>query len=75
MTWPSTWGGRRGASEASPSLLDKGVNPKTVADRGGWKDPRHVFQTYAHDVADEDITDVLTGTKLTHDGKKRNAAS
>ena len=56
-------------------LLDKGVNPKTVAARGGWKNAQHVFQTYGHDVASEEITDVLTGTKLTHEGKKRNAAS
>lgn len=41
-------------------LLDKGVSPITVAQRGGWKDPRHVFQTYGHDVAAADVTDVLT---------------
>jgi integrase len=42
-------------------LLDKGVSPITVAKRGGWKDPRHVFQTYGHDVAPFDITDVRRG--------------
>lgn len=41
-------------------LLDKGVNPITVAKRGGWKDARHVFETYGHDVASEDVTDLLT---------------
>lgn len=46
-------------------LLDAGVNPKTVAVRGGWKNTQHVFQTYAHDVADEDVTDLLTGTRAT----------
>jgi len=43
-------------------LLDKGVSPITVAERGGWKSARHVFETYGHDVAPADVTDVLTGT-------------
>lgn len=43
-------------------LLDKGVNPKTVAVRGGWKSTRHVFETYGHDVASETITDLLIST-------------
>lgn len=54
-------------------LLDKGVNPKTVADRGGWKDPRHVFETYGHDVAAETVTDLLTDTNETQRAKKSNA--
>jgi hypothetical protein len=45
-------------------LLDKGVSPVTVAKRGGWKSAQHVFQTYGHDVADENVTDVLTGTPI-----------
>ncbi len=53
-------------------LLDKGVNPKTVADRGGWKDTRHVFETYAHDVASEDVTDLLIDTNLTQKTGKIN---
>ena len=44
-------------------LLQAGVNPKTVAKRGGWKSTAHVFATYGHDLSDENITDVLTGTK------------
>ena len=43
-------------------LLDKGVNPVTVAKRGGWKNARHAFETYGHDVAPADATDVPTGT-------------
>ncbi len=43
-------------------LLDRGVNPKTVAERGGWKSVQHVFETYAHDVASEDVTDLLVDT-------------
>lgn len=53
-------------------LLDKGVSPITVAKRGGWKDPRHVFETYGHDVASVDVTDVLTGTPATQTGRKLN---
>lgn len=54
-------------------LLDKGVNPITVAKRGGWKDARHVFETYGHDIAADDVTDVLTGTRATQTQRKRNA--
>jgi integrase len=54
-------------------LLDKGVNPITVAKRGGWKDARHVFETYGHDVASDEVADVLTGTPATQTGGKRNA--
>jgi integrase len=54
-------------------LLDRGVNPITVAKRGGWKDARHVFETYGHDVAPADVTDVLTGAPSTQTGKKINA--
>ncbi len=43
-------------------LLDAGVNPITVAKRGGWKSARHVFETYGHDVASENITDLLVST-------------
>ncbi|HKQ38797.1 MAG TPA: site-specific integrase [Verrucomicrobiae bacterium] len=56
-------------------LLDRGVSPITVADRGGWKDPRHVFQTYGHDIAPRDVTDVLTDTPATQTERKRNAVN
>jgi integrase len=56
-------------------LLDKGVNPITVANRGGWKDPRHVFETYGHDVAAGDVTDILTGTPATQPGRKFNVGN
>lgn len=55
-------------------LLDKGVSPITVAARGGWKDARHVFETYGHDVAAATVTDLLvpqTDTPLTHMPDKR----
>jgi integrase len=54
-------------------LLDKGVNPITVAARGGWKDARHVFNTYGHDVATADVTDILTGSPVTQTKGKRHA--
>jgi integrase len=56
-------------------LLNKGVSPVTVAKRGGWKSPQQVFATYGHDVADENVTDVLTGTPQTQTERKRNVAS
>lgn len=46
-------------------LLDKGVNPVTVANRGGWKSTRHVFETYGHDVAAHNTTDLLIDTPET----------
>src|SRR5262249_15388344 len=53
-------------------LLDAGISPITVAKRGGWKDARHVFDTYGHDIAADDVTEVLTGTPTTRGGRKRN---
>lgn len=51
-------------------LLDKGVNPATVAKRGGWKSTRHVYETYGHDVAAENITDLLIDTPETQAPQK-----
>lgn len=56
-------------------LLEQGVSPVTVAKRGGWKSPQHVFQTYGHDIAEESVTEVLTGTKSTQRSGKTNVAS
>ena len=53
-------------------LLDQGVSPVTVAKRGGWKSPQHVFQTYGHDIAAESVTDLLTGTPQTQTRKVAN---
>ena len=53
-------------------LLDKGVNPVTVAKRGGWKSAQHVFATYGHDVAANNVTDLLTGTPQTQARKIAN---
>jgi integrase len=45
-------------------LLHKGIDPITVAKRGGWKDPQQLFRTYGHAMDDETVTDLLTGTPL-----------
>lgn len=53
-------------------LLDQGVNPITVARRGGWKDTRHVFETYGHDIADDNVTDLLISSKSIADKRASN---
>jgi integrase len=57
------------------SMLQAGVDPITVAKRGGWRSPQHLFQTYGHASEDERVTDVLTGPRegLTNRGKAGNA--
>ncbi len=45
-------------------LLQAGVDPKTVAMRGGWKDVATVMKHYAHAMADPTVTDRLFDTKL-----------
>lgn len=48
------------------AMLQAGVDPVTVAKRGGWKSAQHVFQTYGHALDDETITDRIAGTPATH---------
>ncbi|MFK4507678.1 site-specific integrase [Bradyrhizobium daqingense] len=43
-------------------LLHRGVDPVTVAKRGGWKTPAHVFATYGHAREDKKVTDLLFDT-------------
>lgn len=47
------------------SMLQAGLDPKTVAKRGGWKDVSTVMKFYAHALDDLSVTDVLFGTNLT----------
>ncbi len=58
------------------TLLQAGVDPITVAKRGGWRSPAHLFSTYGHAMDDETIVERLTGkinTRETHqDRKQRN---
>lgn len=47
------------------ALLQAGVDPITTAMLGGWKTPRHVFETYGHASDDTTLTDKISGTKST----------
>jgi integrase len=47
------------------ALLQAGIDPVTVAKLGGWKNVRHVFDTYGHANDDPTITDRISGTILT----------
>lgn len=47
------------------TMLQAGIDPKTVAVRGGWKDVSTVMKFYAHAMDDPTVTDVLFDTKLT----------
>lgn len=51
------------------SLLQAGIDPKTVAERGGWKDVSTVMKFYAHAMADSTVTDRLFDTNLTRANK------
>lgn len=44
------------------ALMHAGIDPVTVAKRGGWKSPAQLFATYGHAMDDETVTNVLTGT-------------
>lgn len=56
------------------SMLRKGYDVKTVAERGGWKDATTVLRTYAHAIEDHTVTDALFDTPVTR-GKHQRAAS
>lgn len=53
------------------SLMHAGVDPVTVAKRGGWKSPAQLFATYGHAMDDEQVTNVLTGTPRAQTARKR----
>lgn len=48
------------------AMLHAGVDPVTIAKRGGWKNVQHVFATYGHAMEDETVTDRIIGTNPTH---------
>lgn len=54
------------------ALLQAGIDPVTVAKLGGWKTPKHVFQTYGHASDDPTLTDKISGTPVTQ-GRKENS--
>jgi integrase len=47
------------------TMLQKGIDPKTVAERGGWKDVATVMKFYAHAMQDMTVTDAVFDTELT----------
>lgn len=46
-------------------LMHAGVDPVTVAKRGGWKSPAQLFSTYGHAMDDETVSNRLFGKRLT----------
>lgn len=52
------------------TLLHAGIDPITVAKRGGWKDPQQLFRTYGHAMDDETVTNLLTGARLPQKARK-----
>lgn len=44
------------------TLLHAGIDPITVAARGGWKSPAQLFARYGHAMDDVTVTNLLTGT-------------
>lgn len=57
------------------TLLQRGIDPVTVAKLGGWATPAHVFATYGHAMDDDTVVDLITSTPETHAAGKRNAAN
>ena len=55
------------------ALLQRGIDPKTVAQAGGWKDVATVMKFYAHAMNDKTVTDRIFGTNLTQDDKVKPA--
>ena len=46
-------------------LMHAGVDPITVAKRGGWKSPAQLFATYGHAMDDETVANRLFGKRQT----------
>lgn len=46
------------------ALLHAGVDPITVAKLGGWKDTKHVFDTYGHAMEDDTLANRIIGTPV-----------
>lgn len=47
------------------AMLHAGIDVKTVAQLGGWKDVATLVKTYAHAMTDHTVTDAIFGTNLT----------
>lgn len=57
------------------SMLHAGIDVKTVAKLGGWKDVATLVRTYAHAMGDSTVTNVLFGTPLTRKRGKKSASN
>lgn len=55
------------------AMLQGGIDVKTVAKMGGWKDVATLVRTYAHAMDDITVTDTVFGKKLTQSQAKRRA--
>lgn len=51
------------------TMLQNGVDVKTVAKLGGWKDAATLVRTYAHAMGDRTVTNVIFGTNLAQPSK------
>lgn len=56
-------------------LLRAGVDVKTVAARGGWKDATVVLRTYAHAISDLTVTDAIFRTKSAQNAKTKKSSA
>ncbi|WP_112311846.1 site-specific integrase [Pseudogemmobacter bohemicus] len=56
-------------------LLRAGVDVKTVAARGGWKDATVVLRTYAHAISDLTVTDAIFRTKSAQNPKIKKSTA
>jgi len=53
------------------AMLQAGIDPITVAKRGGWKSAQHLFQTYGHALDDMTVTDQIARPKSAHNHRNR----
>lgn len=47
------------------TMMRKGIDVKTIAKAGGWKDAATVLRTYAHALDDDTVTDAVFDTPVT----------
>lgn len=75
--------GRAGIARLTPhscrhgfatTLLRRGVDPKTVAKLGGWRDVATVMRFYAHAMDDPTISERVFDTPETHGAQNRSQA-
>lgn len=57
------------------TMLHKGIDVKTVAMLGGWKDVATLVRTYAHAMSDRTVTDVVFGTNLTQADNQKSSSN